>query len=120
MTVMPGKLDLTIIRGARFNMRLLFKNKTTQVPLDFTGLNARAHFRRTKESLNTLLKIDTLGEGGLILGGAAGTIDFDVGGTLTTLMKAASGVWDLELYFTEDNVYRLLEGVATMDGEVTR
>lgn len=120
MTVKPGALDIEIIRGGKFDITITCRNKETQELINFTGKKARAQFRRTWQSPTKLASIDTETLGGITLGGAAGTIRMVIGASKTKLMLAAEGVWDIEIYTTEDDVDKYFKGNIIFDPEVTR
>ena len=118
----PAKLKFTIYQGATFRKRLRWTNKATGTPLDLTGCKARMQVRAEVESTEVLLELTTE-NGGITLGGTAGTIDFYVGATVTAAFTWERGVFDLEIIHPgalPDDVTRLAEGFVTVSPEVTR
>jgi hypothetical protein len=76
--------------------------------------------RETYSSASAILTLTTE-NGGITLGGAAGTITLSATAIVTAALTAPfSGVYDLELVSGGGVVTRLLEGVATVSPEVTR
>lgn len=118
----PAKLKFTIYQGATFRKRLRWTNKATGTPLDLTGCKARMQVRAEVESTEVLLELTTE-NGGITLGGTAGTIDFYVGATATAAFTWTSGVFDLEIVHPgalPDDVTRLAQGPVSVSPEVTR
>lgn len=92
-------------------------------PVDLTGFKARMQVRRTKDSDETLVDLTTE-NGGIALGGTAGTIepliDSDTSAELAGFHKA---VYDLELVDESTDpptVTRFAEGAMRLSKEATR
>ena len=118
----PAKLKFTIYQGATFRKRLTWTNKATGTPLDLTGCKARMQVRAEVESTEVLLELTTE-NGGITLGGAAGTIDLYVGATATAAINWEGGVFDLEIIHPgalPDDVTRIVQGTVSVSPEVTR
>lgn len=116
----PAKLKLTIYQGATFRKRLTWKGPLpTQTPIDLTGCTARMQVRPEIESATVLLELTTA-NGGITLGGVAGTIELFVSDDASTLFTWLSGVWDLEIEFASGEVRRLVQGTVSVSPEVTR
>lgn len=113
----PGKLDIVIYKGATFDDVLTWKDENG-VAIDLTGYTARAQVRAAIGDAAPVLDMTTT-NGKILLGGAAGTITFNVAATETELMAWTRGVWDLELV-SGLVVTRLLRGTAKTVDEVTR
>lgn len=117
----PAKLKFTIYQGATFRKRLRWSVKAAGVPIDLTGCKARMQVRAEVESTEVLLELTTE-NGGITLGGAAGTIDLYIGAIDTAVIAWESGVFDLEIQYAAgpDEVGRLIYGTVTVSREVTR
>lgn len=111
-----GEYDLVIEQGATFSQRITYK-VPAGTPVDLTGYTARLQLRKTPSSPITLSL--TTENGGITLGGAAGTIDLAVTATASAALAADVYVYDLELV-NGSTVTRLLEGSATVSREVTK
>jgi hypothetical protein len=73
----PAVLDMmTIVQNGTFRKRLIWKAGTPKVPVDLTGCTARYQIRPEYNSDVQLIEELNTENGGLTLGGAAGTIDF--------------------------------------------
>jgi len=119
MTTHPGKYNLYIYRGATFRKIITWKDENGVV-IDLTGFTARLHMRETVGSSTPFLPLTTE-NGGIILGGASGTITIQATADATSAISASSGVYDLEIVAGDTiTVTRLLEGFVTISPEVTR
>ena len=119
MTTHPAKHNFFVYRGATFSEQIEWKDENG-VAIDLTGFTARMHMRDTLEATTPFLTLTTE-NGGIALGGTAGTVDLLASATATTAISATSGVYDLELVAGDGvTVTRLLEGLVTISPEVTR
>ena len=114
----PAKLKFTIYQGATFRKRLTWKGPSG-APIDLTGCTARMQVRSEVESSTVLLSLTTE-NGGITLGGVAGTIELFVSDDASTLFTWTAGVWDLEIEFPGGEVTRLAQGSVSVSPEVTR
>lgn len=115
----PAKLKLTIYQGATFRKRLAWKAGKPAVPVDLTGCTARMQVRSEIESPVVLLALTTE-DGGIALGGAAGTVDLYVSDEDTAAITWTAGVYDLEIVHPSGEVTRLIQGSVSVSPEVTR
>lgn len=113
-----AKHDIVIEQGATFQLNLLWKDSGGN-PINLTGYTARMQVRRRVNSDTTLLDLTTE-NGGITLGGAAGTINVIAAATATDDIAEKTGVYDLELVSGAGIVTRLIEGCVTISPEVTR
>lgn len=113
-----GRLDLTIEQGATFRLLLTWRDEGGALR-DLTGYTARMQIRREAADDTVLLALTTE-NGGISLGGAAGTIALLATSDQTAALGFESGVYDLELEDGSGEVTRLLSGTATLSAEVTR
>ena len=112
----PAKLKLTIYQGATFDLRMTWA--AAGVPVDLTGRTARMQVRASVDSPDVLLSLTTA-NGGIVLGGTAGTIDLLVSANDTAALSFTSGVFDLEMV-SGGYVERLAYGQVIVVPEVTR
>ncbi len=115
---MAGSFDFTIEQGATFN--LLMTWKIDNVPVNLTNWTARLQARVDVEDTETILSLTTDANGGITLGGAAGTITLSRNATQTALLPKGEYVYDLELQSSGGIVTRLLQGELNISAEVTR
>jgi len=112
-----GTLDFTIEQGATFNLLLTWKIDGT--PVNITNWTARLAARVDVEDTEVILSLTT-SNGGITLGGAAGTISLNQTATQTALLPAGTYVYDLELISAVGAVTRLVQGELNISPEVTR
>jgi hypothetical protein len=114
-----GVYDLRLEAGADFERTLTWVADGDAVNL--TGYTARLQIRDKQTSTEPLLALTTE-NGGLTLGGAAGTIALVISaaGTMTLSDALLTGIYDLELIAPAGRVTRLLRGNVTIAPNVTR
>jgi len=115
----PAKHNITIYQGATLRDVTTWKSGDPAVPVDLTGCTARMQVRQKVESTDVLLSLTTE-NGGIILGGTAGTVTIYLSATATAALTWKSGVYDLEIEFGTGDVRRLLAGAVVVSPEVTR
>lgn len=113
----PGILNLVCPAGSTFSKTLTYSVSAS--PVNLTGWTARLQVRQKHTSTTKLLDLTT-SNGGITLGGAAGTITILATATQTAALP--DGVWryDLELVSGSGAVTRLVEGTFAVTPEVTR
>lgn len=117
------KYDITIEQGANLDITTTWyssynEQSKTGTVVDITGYSARMKIKKKKEDTNELVEL-TDGNGGIILGGAAGTIQIVMTAAATTDLDFDKAVYDLELISGSGVVTRFLEGVVTLSKQVT-
>lgn len=112
-----GTYDFTIYQGATFSRVLTWRDSTNAL-VNLTGYTARMMIREAIDSTSAFVTLTTE-NGGIALGGAAGTITLAISATATAAITQSQGVYDLELV-SGSTVTRLLEGAVTISKEVTR
>jgi len=122
-----GRYDIAIDQGSTFRKTITWKDSSGN-EIDLTGYSARMQVRPTYSSSSTTLNLTTA-NGGITLGGDAGTIELYVSATATAAIPTTSpsqfadafvGVYDLELVAPNSDVTRLLHGDFIVNPEVTR
>lgn len=113
----PGTYDFTIYQGATFGRVLTWKDEN-DVAVNLTGYTARMMIRESVDASSAFITLTTE-NGGITLGGAAGTITLSISATATAAITQSQGVYDLELV-VGSIVTRLLEGSVAISKEVTR
>jgi hypothetical protein len=114
----PGEYDLTVLQGATFQLRVIWKD-STGAAINLSGYTARMQMRERLTSTTTLADMTTE-NGGISLGGAAGTVDLLLTAAETAAITAIRGVYDLELVSASGVVSRVLGGSVDFSKEVTR
>ena len=118
MTTKPGDYDFTIYQGATFSRQLTWKDES-DTEVDLTGYTARLHIRESVDAESAFITLTTE-NGGIALGGAAGTITLSIIAASTAALTQTSGVYDLELISGGGLVTRLMQGEILISKEVTR
>lgn len=95
LSAQAGKLNIVIEQGATFNPVLTYKDSLGAL-IDLTGFTARMQIRLKKTSATFLVELTTE-NGGIALGGVAGTITLLITDTASTALTFDSAVYDLEL-----------------------
>lgn len=118
----PTYLTLSIYQGQTFADVLTFEDAAGDL-LDLTGKTARMQVREAIES--TAVKISlTTENGGITLGGTAGTLTFLISAEDTSELSATydveQWVYDLEFVNADLTVERVLQGTVVVYPEVTR
>lgn len=91
-----------------------------RVYVDLTGCTARMQIRSDITSAIILCSLTT-SNGGITLGGVAGTIAILIDATATALFTFEEAVYDLEIIMSDTiTVHRLVGGCVTVSPEVTR
>jgi hypothetical protein len=114
---MAGTHDIVCDQGSTFT-RVFTWQDSTGVPINLSMYTGRMQVRATIDNASTLLSLTTE-NGGIALGGAAGTITVTATATQTAAVAAGCYVYDLEMV-TGAVVTRLVQGQFTVDAEVTR
>ena len=114
-----GKLNIVIEQGATFNPVLTYSDAVGD-PIDLTGYDARMQIRLKKSDPDPPADELTVTNGGIVLGGAAGTITLIMTDTATAAITYKSAVYDLEIISGSGIVTRLVEGGVSVSKEPTR
>ena len=112
-------VPFTILQGETYDETLTWKVGDPAVAVDLTGYTARAQVRSSVTSSIVLLELTTE-NGGIVLGGAAGTIQRIVSAADTAAITWKNAVYDLEVIDAGGAVRRLMSGKVTVSLEVTR
>lgn len=116
-------VDRSIMQGATFLWSFTWKTApdedSAKTPVDLTGCTARMQVRAKIGASEVLLSLTTE-NGGIALGGTAGTIDLLIDDETTAAITWTSGVYDLEIVHPGGQVRRLMYGSVVVSQEVTR
>jgi len=119
MTTSPGKYNFYLYPGATFTKTLVWQDENNAL-INLTGYMARMQMRETVGAATPFLTLTTE-NGGITLGGSAGTINLLVSATDTETVTVTQGVYDLQLIAPDGvTVTRLLEGIVFIDPGVTQ
>ena len=122
--MIAGIYNITCEQGTDFSRSCILKypdptdsTGSTYLLYDLTGYTARMQIRRTLESASPEIELTTANSG-IILGGAAGTIDIAMTNAQTAALDS-DGIYDLEIVSGAGTVSRVIQGTFTLDLEVT-
>lgn len=121
-TFVTHKRKLVIKQGSTFDDIVTWKagaTAETATPVNLTGCTARTQFRSSINSPDVLLELTTE-NGGMELGGTAGTVRYLISAVATAAITWESAVYDTEIVFADGAVQRKFAGTATLSKEVTR
>ena len=118
MTTKPGDYDFTIYQGATFSQSIAWQDENG-TPINVTGSAARMQMRASQDEAAPFITLTTE-NGGIALGGAAGTVTLTISAADTSTLTATGGVYDLEIISPGGIVTRLLQGAIIIIKEVTR
>jgi hypothetical protein len=111
------KLNLTFEQGAEYSKRLVWRDKNKRA-VDLTGYTALLQVR-DKVGGTVLVEMSTE-NGGITLGGKAGTIQLKLTPAQTAALTFQSAVYDMYLYVGDESAIRLIEGAVKLSPAVTR
>lgn len=114
-----GIYDITIEQGANLSLPLTWKDGNGD-PVDITGYSARMQIRENFDSDDFIVSLTSDAGGGIMLGGAAGTVTIAMSAALTASLAQVDAVYDLELISVSGFVTRLTQGRVFISREVTR
>ena len=114
-----AKLNLPVIeQGATYRHTLYWKD-SSNVPINITGCTARMQLRTTVESTAVVIELSSTNNR-IIITGSLGKIELYISDEDTTVLPPIQAVYDLEVYMSNGDTVRLIEGKVTIKAEVTR
>jgi hypothetical protein len=113
----PGRVNFVCPQGSTFNRVLTYKINSASVNL--AGYTAAMQIREKPYSTGYISFLNTE-NGGISLGGSAGTITLNIAASVTSNFLAGDYVFDLELTSTNNTVTKLIEGKFNVTPEVTK
>lgn len=116
-----AELNIEIDKGSTFRHTLTWKSGTkgSETPVDLTDCTARMQIREKQASPDFLHEMTTE-NGGITLGGVAGTIELFINDAASTTFAWKKGTYGLEIEFLNGDVRRLLRGSFVAHDETTR
>lgn len=117
---MPAaKVDIEIPQGGKFIFSVQAKSGSPPLPMDLSGFSGRMQIRPTIES-TTILVDATTANGMISINGPVGIATVIIGGDVTAAYTWTTGHYDLEVFNSASNVFRIAQGFASLSKEVTR
>ncbi len=116
----PASLDLTIYKGSTFVKSIQWKTGDPAVAVDLTGCTARMQVRKSPCDSVILESLTTENSKIVITEPLNGKLEIRISASVSSAYTFVSGVYDLELVFTNGTVTRIIEGNFIAMPEVTR
>ncbi len=117
MTITPGAYNFTIYAGSTFYQRINWSDSCDE-PIDLTGYTAKLEAKYSISDADPFLSLTTE-NGGITLGGSAGTVEINADAAATLALTAGVGVYDLQMTSGAGVVDYLLQGKMTVQKMVT-
>ena len=118
ITSPPGRYNFTIYQGATFNPTLTWQDGAGN-NVNLTGYTGALMARDKVESEAPFITLTTE-NGGITLGGAAGTVALYMSAAATAALDREQGFYDLKLTSGAGVVTRLVGGAIAIEPQVTR
>lgn len=118
MTIEPITHHLVIYQGATFSQTFIWKDENN-TPINLTGYTARMMARTSLDAPTPFIHLTTE-NGGIALGGSAGTVILSMSAAATAAIVENVGLYDLELAAPGGDIVRFIQGPLTISREVTR
>lgn len=117
-----ARYNLTLDQGADFRITPTWLTGRPQVPVDLTACTARLMVRETLTAPTPSISLTNTQtpQGGITLGGPAGTISIFITKTATLSVKWEVGVYDLFIDFPTGESRRFMDGRVFIQPRVTR
>lgn len=115
----PGKLNLIFYQGSTFK-RIIRLTDSTAAPINLTGATVRMHVRVTMSDTTPIIELDEDNGRALVTDAVNGEVTLLISATDTAALDFASGVYDLEIEYSDGTVDRVLAGTVKLSKEVTR
>jgi hypothetical protein len=116
-------IDLVINEGSRFYKKFIWRDKQSLDPIDLTNYKADMQVRESANSDTALLTLSTEAiskEGDITLGGAAGTIEFEILASQLATLGWRNATYDLLVYTDADHKDVLFGGRVRVEKINTR
>ena len=117
--VTPFNLPLSVYQGATFKPVFTLRDKETDTLINLTGCTARMKAKTGFDSSEAVINLTTE-NGGITLGGTAGTITLLISAANTASLTPAIYIYDLEIILASAEIVRVFEGSITVYAEVTK
>lgn len=115
----PATYNFVLFQGATWDRTFTWESPPG-TPVNLTGCTARLQLRvRDSDPDPPLLEL-TSQNGGITLGGAAGTVAVVITPAQSSALAFKTANYDLEIVWPSGRVDRFLQGTITLDTEVTR
>ena len=111
--------SIEIEQGSTFELMVKWLSDSRSA-INIDGASARMQIRKTTNSSETAVSIDSRQSSAISLFGSLGRIDIRIEASDTAVLPAGFYVYDLEIELSDGTVHKLLKGKCKVLGEVTR
>jgi len=115
----PIRQDIIVVQGATYDgPSFIWETGTVEssTPTDLTGATARMLIKKSLQSDVVIAELTTA-NGGIVLGGLAGTIEIVMSAAMTAAFCFSSAIYQLEIYQGASTT-RFAQGSVTLDAEL--
>lgn len=114
-----GIYNFIVEQGAGFDRTFTYYQADGKTPVDLTGYLARMQARLSTDATEKLIDLTTE-NGGIVLGGAAGTVRVIIPEMLTKTLTFNEAGYDLELIPSGADPDKFLRGTIMLEREYTK
>jgi hypothetical protein len=111
--------DIDLEQGSTYSTVFTYTDSNSAA-VNLTGFTARMQVRSVYSVTGPAISLTTNGGGGIVLGGAAGTVTVTVSATVSASLVPKNYVYDIELVSSGGVVTKLIRGKMKVLPEVTR
>lgn len=111
--------SIEIEQGSTFELMIKWMSDSRSA-INIDNASARMHIRRTTNSSETVIALDSRQTSAISLYGSLGRIDVRIEAADTAVLPSGFYVYDLEIELSDGTVHKLLKGKCKVLGEVTR
>jgi len=111
--------DIDLEQGSTYSTVFTYTD-SNGAAVNLTGFTARMQVRSVYSVTGPAISLTTNGGGGIVLGGAAGTVTVTVSATVSASLVPKNYVYDIELVSSGGVVTKLIRGKMKVLPEVTR
>lgn len=107
-TITPGNFNFTVYQGYTLGQQFFWTDQNNN-PIDLTGYNSILDAKYSLTDTNPFLSLST-SNGGITLGGTAGTITLAMSTAQTSALTPGIGIYNLQITDSLGNVNPLMYG----------
>ena len=111
--------SIEIEQGSTFELMIKWMSDSRSA-INIDNASARMHIRRTTNSSETVIALDSRQTSAISLYGSLGRIDVRIEAADNAVLPSGFYVYDLEIELSDGTVHKLLKGKCKVLGEVTR
>ncbi len=117
--MVPATVNMIIYQGSTFRRRFQWTIGEDNTPVDLTSYQGRMQIR-LKKNEPIIIELTTENNGIEFIDTVNGVFQVYLTAIQTSNFDFKTAVYDIELYTSEDEVIRVIEGAITLSFEVTK